>query len=304
MNKTIKTFISVVIVLATMLSMAVPVFAAECKHDYKSTYTDASCITDGHLKTECVKCGHVYSDVVFKASEHEYAFSEVQLLYAGNIYKTCSKCHETEIIPYSMINSIYNKYNLPILLDRNNYLELKRSELYAGLRMVSQEEYIWRFLAKEIGNEYGVAALMGNLYAESALRTNNLEQKYEAEYGYSDDIYTYEVDKGIYSNFVNDHAGYGLAQWTFYVRKQNLLDYSQKTNRSISDLNMQLEFLMIELRENYTGVYDALVNADNILDASNYVLRHFENPADQSESVQALRASFGQKYYNRYSSVG
>lgn len=303
MKKLMKITISALLILGTLLSMAMPVFAAECEHDYKSTYREASCISDGHLRTECTKCGHLYSDVTFKAKEHDFEMSELDILLRGSIDRVCKNCNDTEIIPYSTIQEIYLKYNLPITLNRNDYLFLKRSELFS-LELISSEEYIWRFLVKEIGNEYGAAALMGNLYAESALRTNNLEQLYEMEYGYNDKSYTEEVDAGTYTNFVDDHAGYGLAQWTFYVRKQNLLDYSKKTSRSIADLNMQLEFLMIELRENYTGVMGALVDAENILDASNYVLHHFENPADQSEAVQETRASFGQKYYDRYHSVG
>jgi hypothetical protein len=35
--------------------------------------------------------------------------------------------------------------------------------------------------------------------------------------------YTSAVDDGRYKNFVKDGAGYGLAQWTFWSRKQNLL---------------------------------------------------------------------------------
>ena len=303
MKKTMKLIICVILALSMMMSMASPVFAAECEHEYKSTFSDATCITDGHLRTECLKCGHLYSDVTFKAKEHKFELSELDVLFKGSIDRICENCGDTEIIPYSTIQGIYEKYNLPILLKNNEYLFLKRSELFS-LELISQEEYIWRFLVKEIGNEYGTAALMGNLYAESALRTNNLEQLYEAEYGYTDDMYTYEVDNGLYTNFVDDHAGYGLAQWTYYVRKQNLLNYSRKTNRSIADLNLQLEFLMVELNENYTGVMNALVNAENIQDASNYVLFHFENPADQSEAVQETRASFGQKYYDRYHSVG
>ena len=39
----------------------------------------------------------------------------------------------------------------------------------------------------------------------------------------TDTEYTSAVDDGRYKNFVKDGAGYGLAQWTFWSRKQNLL---------------------------------------------------------------------------------
>ena len=41
-------------------------------------------------------------------------------------------------------------------------------------------------------------------------------------------------------------------------------------------------------------------NAKSVLEASNIVLLQFERPANQSESVQAKRASYGQKYYDKF----
>ena len=42
----------------------------------------------------------------------------------------------------------------------------------------------------------------------------------------SDDSYTEAVDAGTYKNFVHDAAGYGLAQWTYSTRKENLLKFA------------------------------------------------------------------------------
>ena len=86
--------------------------------------------------------------------------------------------------------------------------------------------------------------MMGNLFAESALSPINLQNTYEKKLGYSDSAYTTAVDNGTYTNFIKDSAGYGLAQWTFWSRKQNLLNYAKSKGVSIGDLNMQLEFLM------------------------------------------------------------
>lgn len=53
----------------------------------------------------------------------------------------------------------------------------------------------------KIGNAFGVAGLMGNLYAESGLRANNLQNSFEKKLGLSDDNYTLAVDSGAYGNF-------------------------------------------------------------------------------------------------------
>ena len=165
------------------------------------------------------------------------------------------------------------------------------------------EKTIWDFLMKKIGNPYGVAGLMGNLYAESALHPNNLQKTYEKKLGYTDASYTAAVDNGNYTNFVRDSAGYGLAQWTYWSRKENLLKYAQSKKKSIGDLMMQLEFLYKELSESYKSVLNTLKNAKNIRMASDVVLTKFERPANQSESVQVKRTTYGQKYYDKYAST-
>ncbi len=165
------------------------------------------------------------------------------------------------------------------------------------------EQQIWNFLFKHIGNKYGVAGLMGNLYAESKLSPINMENAYESKLGYNDTTYTQAVDNGKYNNFVHDACGYGLAQWTYHTRKQLLYNYAKSKGVSIGDLNMQLEFLIKELETNYPGVMSVLKNASSIMEASNKVLKSFENPADQSTYVQNTRAGYGQGYYNKYANA-
>lgn len=165
------------------------------------------------------------------------------------------------------------------------------------------EKQIWDFLKAEGFNDFGVAGLMGNLLAESGLRPNNMEDQYQSKLGYNDESYTRAVDNGTYTNFIKDAVGYGLAQWTYWTRKQNLLNFARQNNKSIGDLNMQLCFLVKELKEMYTNsVYNVLRKATSVLEASNAVLLNFERPANMSASVQATRARYGQTYYDRYAS--
>jgi len=170
----------------------------------------------------------------------------------------------------------------------------------ASTGTAADEKTIWNYLMGKIGNAYGVAGLMGNLYAESALKSNNLQQTYETKLGYNDVSYTAAVDNGTYNNFVKDSAGYGLAQWTYWSRKQNLLNYVKAQKKSVGDLTVQLEFLCKELSESYKGVFADLKSAKSVLSASNSVLFNFERPANQSEAVQKKRAEYGQKYYDKY----
>lgn len=162
------------------------------------------------------------------------------------------------------------------------------------------EQRIWDTLYAEIGNPYGTAALMGNLFAESSLRSNNLQDSYEAGLGYTDVTYTQAVDDGRYANFTSDQAGYGLAQWTVQNRKSELLAFANERGCSISDLDMQLAFLCKELETKFPDVLAKLKTASSIREASDYVLVHFEAPYDQSESVKVKRTGYGSVYYSRY----
>lgn len=160
---------------------------------------------------------------------------------------------------------------------------------------------IWDFFIGKGLNAYAVAGIMGNLTAESSLRPNNLQNTYEKKLGMTDASYTKAVDNGTYTNFVRDSAGYGLAQWTYWSRKQALLEYAKSVNKSIGDLTMQLEFMWKEL-QGYTSVMKVLKSATSIRQASDAILTGYERPADQSESVKVKRTGFGQTHYNKYAS--
>ena len=165
------------------------------------------------------------------------------------------------------------------------------------------EKTIWTRLINEGFTREGAAGLMGNLYAESMLNPQNLQNTFERKLGYSDATYTKAVDSTAYKNFVNDKAGYGLAQWTYYTRKQALLNFARSQNKSIGDLDMQLDFLMKELKESFSKVYNSLKTVTSVREASNIVLLQFEKPADQSNTVKNLRSSYAQKYYEQFANL-
>lgn len=162
------------------------------------------------------------------------------------------------------------------------------------------ESKIWSYFKGKGFSDYGVAGLMANLYAESGLNAQNLQNTFEKKLGLSDAEYTARVDSGTYTNFVRDGAGYGLAQWTYWSRKQNLLNFAKAAKKSVGDGEMQCGFLWKELSEGYPALVNVLKTATTIRAASDAVLLQFERPADQSESVKVRRASYGQNYFNKY----
>lgn len=162
-----------------------------------------------------------------------------------------------------------------------------------------REKKIWDFLTEGKGlSGLAAAGLMGNLYAESALRPNNLQNSFERRLKMTDKSYTTAVNIGTYKNFVSDGAGYGLAQWTWHTRKAALLDYARKHAKSIDDLQMQMEFLWSEL-QGYSKSMEALRAGTSIKTVSDAILTDFEKPADQSAAVKKSRAELGREIYNR-----
>lgn len=162
------------------------------------------------------------------------------------------------------------------------------------------ESDIFAFFKTQGMTDAGVAGLMGNLYAESGLKATNLQNSYEKSLGMDDLTYTAAVDSSAYGNFITDKSGYGLAQWTYWSRKQALLEFAILKKVSIGDCQMQCEFLMQELTKNYPSVLAVLKSATAVKQASDAVLLQYEKPRDQSAVVQNKRAAYGHTFYDKY----
>ena len=164
---------------------------------------------------------------------------------------------------------------------------------------MANEQVIWDEMLKFIENPFGVAGLMGNLKAESGLKPDILETKYRKSLGMTSYQYIMAVDNGTYTDFVDDGAGFGLAQWTYSEHKKNLLTYARYKGVSIGDLQMQIEFLQSDLNA-FSSVLNVLKTATSVREASDDVLLRYEKPADTGESVKKKRAEYGQAFYDKY----
>lgn len=168
---------------------------------------------------------------------------------------------------------------------------------------MDNDKIIWNFLKTRGFNDYAIAGIMGNMKAESGLRSNNLQGSYEKAFNLTDEEYTDKVDKNVYTNFVHDSAGYGLCQWTYWSRKASLYNWCKTNKCSIGDIYMQLSFFFIELVGTYASVYKKLQTVTSVREASDLILLKFEKPKDQSEKVQIKRAEYGQKYFDKFSKL-
>ena len=166
--------------------------------------------------------------------------------------------------------------------------------------MKDNARFIWDKLLSAGLTPAGAAGLMGNLQAESGLDPQNLQNSFEKKLGMSDQEYTAAVDCGAYTGFVTDGAGYGLAQWTNANRKQLLLYFARVGASSVGDLDIQMDYLIWELREKFPAVWDKLRSTSSVREASDRVLLQFERPANQSQENCERRAGLAQEFYDRF----
>lgn len=158
--------------------------------------------------------------------------------------------------------------------------------------MNSVQQIIWNYFLNKGFTPQSIAGVMGNIDEESNFKTDNVEDGR----GYSDEVYTSMVDSGIYDNFIYDSIGYGLVQWTYFSLKQDLYRRCKNNNKSISDLQCQLDQIYAHLQSE--GLLNIIKNLTSIEEATKLFMLKFEKPKDQSEEAQQNRIEKAQKWYN------
>lgn len=161
---------------------------------------------------------------------------------------------------------------------------------------------MWSYLEElGINNDYAKAGILSQFLAESAMRSNNLEEVHQNRLGMTDDEYTASVDSEVYKNFVYDGAGYGLCQWTWHSRKSGLLDMARSRGVSIGDMYLQLDFMVFEFNTSYKNTYNKLINSKSCKEASDILLFEYEAPEDQGEKQQETRKKYAEEFFKKYS---
>jgi hypothetical protein len=156
------------------------------------------------------------------------------------------------------------------------------------------EQMIYNQLVDSGLSPAGACGLMGNMKAESAMRSNNAQ---DGMTKMSDEVYTTSVDDGSYKNFVRDAVGYGLCQWTYYTRKQELLAFAKARKASIGDETMQVEFCIKELKQHYAGLWKFLCQTSDIYTAASRVCKEYEQPAINNTDI---RGQFANEFFNKF----
>jgi hypothetical protein len=161
---------------------------------------------------------------------------------------------------------------------------------------------IWNALRNKGYTKAGTAGIMGNFNAESAYNSNNLQNSYERSLGMNDTQYTNAVNNGSYSRdkFINDAAGYGLPQFTYWSLKRDLYDNTVAKGKRIDSMQGQIDTIDQELRTSYRSLYDYLTSTTDVNGATDRFLTGYERPADMGQSAKNKRRGFAWDAYNTY----
>lgn len=148
----------------------------------------------------------------------------------------------------------------------------------------------------------GKSGLIANLYAESGVRLDNLQNSYEKKWNINELDYFKAVDNGTWKSpidgltFAFDHAGVGLAQWTSSGRKKGLLDYSHELGKSITSEEVQFGWLMRELSTSYKNVLAMLCDKNaTIEDCAEVVVCKYEKPASVLSEGEAKQNTINRR---------
>lgn len=147
---------------------------------------------------------------------------------------------------------------------------------------------IYNALRKGGLSRWGALAVMGNLQAESGNESVRLQGDFDAARRVSK-TYAAEVDSGVKSRntYSRDARGWGLAQWTFWSRKEGLYDLCKSKGKSIGDEAAQCEWLLTELKSYPTLLsYLKTAGENECYEATRRVCVEFERPAVNNVQVR------------------
>jgi len=151
-------------------------------------------------------------------------------------------------------------------------------------------ETIYRDLIKAGMTPEGACGMLGNLKAESSLKSNIAQRGMTS---LTDAQYTQKFNNNPESCY-NDACGYGLAQWTLPQRKRNLRSFAGNWGVSVDAEDMQTAFAVWELKEDFPDLWKYLCTTKAVYTATERICKEFERPAYNNI---ATRYAFAETFF-------
>lgn len=139
---------------------------------------------------------------------------------------------------------------------------------------------IWTYFKIGMGiSDTVAAAIMGNSYVESRFNERQVQDTVE--------------DKENYEYKINDNVGYGLFQWTYPSRKNDLIKIAESMNMGINNVNAQLETLKNEVlySSDHKDMWVKMNNTNNCDEATTLFFDNYEGVNDSSLAARKKAAN-------------
>lgn len=202
------------------------------------------------------------------------------------------------VLTFMIVFLVSNKNTInPV--DDSNFIPTHTTEPMVKTQK-SIEEQIYDILIQKGFSSTVACGIMGNMKAESNMIPNNLQNSYNYKFEMTDEEYTMNVDCGNLE-FVHDKAGYGLLQFTFSGFKKELLNTAKENNKSISDIEIQIDVLIKLLNTNeFNSLNRDMNNMETPKEVAIAFMLRFERPANQSEVEQVKRAGYAEEFFSKF----
>ena len=163
---------------------------------------------------------------------------------------------------------------------------------------------IWKYFKSKGWSDQAIAGLLGNMYKESRLSSLRLQGDLSQDLAKSK-VYTEKADKDL--NFFKHGIGYGLCQWTYGARKENLWKFCHDKGVSVGDTNMQIAFVDYEINNGGMSkrFRDILMHSNDVNMATAIILKVYEKPARMDDPAELQeRTRYAHEWYDKMTKKG
>lgn len=129
-------------------------------------------------------------------------------------------------------------------------------------------------------SEAGALGCLGNWECESNCEPNRVQGDF-SPYRTASKQYVADVTAGKISRdqFGHDGKGFGIYQLTYFSRKLGYYDFWKESGKALDDVELQVDYAVLELKKDYGSLYQYLCHTDDIAEAARRVCCDFERPA-------------------------
>lgn len=154
-----------------------------------------------------------------------------------------------------------------------------------------QTNVAWDYFYEKIDNPFGTAALVGGLYFVSGC---------DPDFGCKQ-IGKVEGKEDTRKNFIFNKKQFGIGGWRHWIRKQSLWNYSGKSAGMLTNLDIQVYFVMDEFSgTTYGTTLYSLKHAEDIKEAVSFVLNGYLDLTKKQKEESSILTTIAEEVYSVY----